>query len=47
MIGRPITDVPAMFRNGMTPVMLKKKIEKKIVVMIPTYFFPSFSPRIS
>ena len=36
-----------MFRNGITPVMLKKKTAKKIVVMIGTYFLPSFSPRIS
>ena len=47
MIGRPITEVPAMLRNGITPVMLKTKTAKKIVVIIGTYFLPSFSPRIS
>lgn len=40
--GRPISEVPAMLRNGMTPVMLKAKIAKKIVVRRATYF-PAFS----
>jgi hypothetical protein len=36
-----------MLRNGITPVMLKKRVAKKIVVMTEAYFLPSFSPRIS
>jgi len=42
-----MTDVPATLRNGTTPVMLKKKIVKKIVVMIGAYLLPSFSPSVS
>ena len=43
--GTPMTEVPAMFRNGMTPVRFMNSTMKKIVVRIGRNRLPSFLPR--